>query len=492
MSISGITGGARAVLGLVACLAIAMVGCSAEGDTGSSSGGRNAARDGNDFGNATPADQGNSPTGDQDFGNTDTSGGGDRPILNPEAGRTGGGEVDFSYIWIANTLEGTVSKLDTRTLTELGRYYTSPTGTGLPSRTTVAEDGDVAVANRGGASNAPGGDGGGITKIYAKQEKCEDKNGNGMIDTSTGATDIRPWGEDECVAWHTPLNYFSNRPVAWAPPSAPDAPADVWTAAAAPPNGALCGPLDCTIDVIRLNGLTGAIKDMVSIPGLTGTDFIGGGLAGGFPIPFAGVIIENYGPYGGASDSGGNFWTFVSNTTQLIRVDAVDLSVRIWQIEPLGNGYGFTIDEKGRVFVCGSLGISRFSPADETWATSSGGPILGMNGCMTDGAGKIWVGGGSDFGDVGLHGFDAETLAHVASFAVGAVKGVSIDVDGFVWGVGSAGAFGAGATSANTAWKVDPNTGDSESYDQLNGAYSYSDMTGFGLTSAGFQEPPLE
>jgi len=29
-------------------------------------------------------------------------------------------------------------------------------------------------------------------------------------------------------------------------------------------------------------------------------------------------------------------------------------------------------------------------------------------------------------------------------------------------------------------------------YEGLTGAYSYSDMTGFGLTSAGYSEPPLE
>src|SRR5690606_9300589 len=28
---------------------------------------------------------------------------------------------------------------------------------------------------------------------------------DGTITTSSGATDVLPWGEDECVAWHTPL-----------------------------------------------------------------------------------------------------------------------------------------------------------------------------------------------------------------------------------------------------------------------------------------------
>jgi hypothetical protein len=465
---------------------VALAACSAEGDS-SGGGGRNLGSDDPQaFDNATPANQGNNPGG-QDFGNTGATAPTMRPVLNPNADQTTG--VDFSYIWIANTMEGTVSKIDTRTLTELGRYLTSPNGLGLPSRTTVAADGDVAVANRGGASNALGGDGGGITKIYATQDKCVDKNGNGAIDTSTGASDVRPWGEDECIAWHTPLpSYFSNRPVAWALPPAPDAPADVWTAAAS-----TCTAAACTIDVIKLNGLTGEeAMPRLTISGLSGVDFISTGITGGLlaGFPFLDLTV-NYGPYGGAADAGGNFWVFVGNTTQLIRVDAVTNEYRVWPIEPAGNGYGITIDEQGRIFICGSLGLSRFTPSDETWMTSNAGPILGMNGCMTDGAGKIWVGGGSDFGDLGLHGFDADTLASVGSFPVGPVKGVSIDVDGYIWGVGSGGAFGANAGSANTAWRVDPATGETMQYDGLNGAYSYSDMTGFGLKTAGFQ-PPLE
>ena len=35
--------------------------------------------------------------------------------------------------------------------------------------------------------------------------ECIDNNGNGMIDTSTGPNDIKPWGQDECVVWHTAI-----------------------------------------------------------------------------------------------------------------------------------------------------------------------------------------------------------------------------------------------------------------------------------------------
>jgi hypothetical protein len=260
---------------------------------------------------------------------------------------------------------GTVSKINTRTLEELGRYKTRPDGQGRPSRTSVAQDGDVAVANRDG----------GVTKIYASLEKCKDKNGNGKIDTSTGKADVKAWGEDECVAWHTPIAYYSNRPMAWAPPSAPDAPAKLWTSAAN-----TCSASACSVDVMRLNGETGVIEDTITVGGLNGVDFIsassfggaGGGLLGSFlsAAGFAGTGVANYGAYGGASDARGNLWLFIANTTQLVRIDAASLQFRVWSV-PMGNGYGITVDHVGRVFICGALGVSRFDPATELWETTS-------------------------------------------------------------------------------------------------------------------------
>src|SRR5688572_21987906 len=92
------------------------------------------------------------------------------------------GNSDWSYVYIANTGGYTLSKLDTRTMTEVGRYPTRPDNAGNPSRTSVSIDGKaVVVANRSG----------GITKVWARPEYCEDKNGNGMIDTSTGKNDVK-------------------------------------------------------------------------------------------------------------------------------------------------------------------------------------------------------------------------------------------------------------------------------------------------------------
>ena len=63
---------------------------------------------------------------------------------------TGGGSGPLGavgYIWIANSAEGTVSKIRTETMVEEGRYLTRPDGAGDPSRTSVSLRGNVAVAN---------------------------------------------------------------------------------------------------------------------------------------------------------------------------------------------------------------------------------------------------------------------------------------------------------------------------------------------------------
>ena len=201
---------------------------------------------------------------------------------------------------------------------------------------------------------------GGLTKIFANAEMCPDVNANGVADTSSGRDNVLPWGQDECVAWHTPLSYWSNRPVAWAAAPGPDVAAKIWTAGALLPGGMGCSPGGCQIDVLRLDGETGTVEDTITISGLSGVDFIG------TTIPFGGLLIENYGPYGGASDAGGKFWVFVRNTTQLIRRCA-DARAPDLDVEPAVNGYGITIDEKGRIFVCGALGCA-LDPATETWA----------------------------------------------------------------------------------------------------------------------------
>jgi DNA-binding beta-propeller fold protein YncE len=121
---------------------------------------------------------------------------GDGVIVRDDGALTIGGSgvaITHTLIWIANSTQGTVSKIDTRTHEELGRYRTG--GDYMdPSRTAVNRDGHVVVANRGYSS---------ATRILASD--CPDTNGDGTVRTSTGGDDILAWGEDECVTWNTPV-----------------------------------------------------------------------------------------------------------------------------------------------------------------------------------------------------------------------------------------------------------------------------------------------
>jgi len=92
----------------------------------------------------------------------------------------------FNFIWVANSQKGTVMKINTDTCEVVGEYWTSPQGQPRsPSRTTVDLDGNVWVANRSGNS---------VTKIgLVENGGWIDKNGDGIVTTSTGLSDIKPW-----------------------------------------------------------------------------------------------------------------------------------------------------------------------------------------------------------------------------------------------------------------------------------------------------------
>ncbi|MEX1362025.1 MAG: hypothetical protein AB1Z98_02800 [Nannocystaceae bacterium] len=337
-------------------------------------------------------------------------------------GGGGGAGPDFSYIWISNSAEGTVSKIDTQTMVELGRYIVRPDANGNPSRTSVNLNGDVVIANRSG----------GITKIYARAEDCPNP-----ANTSTGPADVKPW-PDGCVAWHTPMAYASQRPVAWTQGTFNNGTCryddtKVWTSGA-----------NATIDVALLDGETGMIEQTVPIPG---------------------VSPNFYGIYGGAVDAAGNFWGSQLSLGQLVRVRLADFGVSTWGMA--ASGYGMTVDSQGNVWTCSST-VARFDPVTETWATASVG---GSGGCMEDGNGTLWLANDP------MVGVDINTMGVVQSIDLpNYVHGISIDFYGYVWGP---------AIYNDEAYRVDPVTGTIDTITGLNYPYTYSDMTGFALSNAG-------
>ncbi len=123
------------------------------------------------------------------------------------------------YMFLAHTNDGLMLKLDTATGKQLARYDSTllkdcpscPVGKNswYPSRVVVDFDGDVYVANRAfGVQGA-------LTKIAGSIGSCIDRNGNGMIETSTDAnadgiinhTDPAEFfgQNDECILWSLPV-----------------------------------------------------------------------------------------------------------------------------------------------------------------------------------------------------------------------------------------------------------------------------------------------
>lgn len=357
----------------------------------------------------------------------------------------GGGGLDFSYIWVANSAQGTVSKIDTQTLTELGRYRVRPDAGGSPSRTTVNLVGDVAVANRFG----------GVAKIYAREDRCVEANGVPGIQTSTGPDDIRDWGDEECLAWYTatPAGQNQQRPVAWTSGTYDEQECayveqKIWTTAAVANSQG-------TVVAMRLDGDTGMIEVQVPVPELS---------------------TEQFGPYGGAVDGNGDFWFHsrdAGTPHPLVHVDADGASYEIIDVPSPVVPYGITIDSVGRVWLAGYQGgIGRYDPVLGTWQTVAGVTGLGI---QEDAEGRMWM-AIYPWSTTGVVAFDIESMAIVESLDMTGVapqsRGVSIDFDGFVWMV----------DETDSAWKIDPSTGTWERYQGLTGPYTYSDMTGWGLS----------
>ncbi len=238
-----------------------------------------------------------------------------------------------SFIWIANTGEGTMSKVDTIRAVEVARYLSGANDRGNdPSRTSVNLHGDVVVTNRNvngmpaGASSS--------AKFAANAADCVDRNMNSIIETSSGPTDVLPWGEDECMLWSVPIGPpYGARATVWDGEEDPETGAGghVWIGTCTWGMGANT--------IYKLDGDTGEVLDQTTIP-----------------VSCA---------YGGAVDGAGGLWIIDNFAPDaLVRVDMVTLAT---ERHPIGLcGYGISVDSSGRVWTGGDLCINRFDPAAAT------------------------------------------------------------------------------------------------------------------------------
>ncbi len=301
--------------------------------------------------------------------------------------------------------------------------------------------GDVAVANRNG----------GVTKFAADPEDCPDNNGNNIVDTSNGANNVLPWGQDECMLWHhtTPPNAFNEgpRPIAW------EAAIDPQTCLPDPNPRLWFGYYDLagnTATFERLDGSDGTTLDSVD-------------------VAWSGY---NWGPYGGAVNAAGDFWVIGWQVGPTVRIDGTTLQVD--NVGAVANEwfYGMALDQDGEPWVAG-YELNHYDTVQGTWESFNFLTPFAFRGLQIDTEGRAFIAANSP---CGLSVFDTinEVVIDDHVPLAGCVEpvGVSIDVEGYVWVVDTGG----------WAYKVDPdNYVVVEQVFGLVNPYTYSDMTGAGL-----------
>jgi len=365
----------------------------------------------------------------------------------------GGGDVEKSFLWVANSDEGSVSKVDTLTMVELARYRTGPLGgyEENPSRTAVSVDGKYVIVN--------GRQSGRSTVIAANLEDCVDKNNNGKIETSQNKSDLLAWDADECKIWSIvhPMKPgdvgAGPRGVTWTPgtwdkQSCTFKDPKVWV-------GFLPNQVGVA-NMVRLNGLTGAVEETVVINNWS-------------------KGWTNYGPYGAALDKDLNVW-FTGLRGELFRINTAvnPATFDRWYPGDVTQSYGMTVDPDGDPWMAGCSGpVTTYEPLLNKF-TAVAGTNACYRGIAADHDGSVWV---ASNGACGVMQIDHKTNTMIKFHALNPCStpvGVSVDLEGYVWVV----------DEYIGAWKIDPaNPGGMKKVDIAGDHYTYSDMTGGQLKS---------
>ena len=336
-------------------------------------------------------------------------------------------QIPLGSIWIANSWENNVSRLDTETGKEVGRYEVCMD----PSRTAVDLEGNVWVACRGD---------GGVAKVRLFPYNCVDQDGDGEVQTSQdsngdgvisssemmdGVNEI-----DECLQFITYPGGSCQR-----------------AAGVDKDNHAWIGEWN-GFTLSRLEPEFGVVVQSINIPDR---------------------------PYGLIIDGDGIIWVSGRGGGHLVRVDpetefAEQLTPGTMWFEP----YGISGDAAGRVWVASCFGenmVHRYDPADGSWASVAVG--TSPRGLVGHTNGQVYVALDSTSAVAMV---DGDTMTLLSSMNLGGARhpvGMSVDADGFVWAVNQLG---------NSVSRLHPDSLELlGEYPVGQGPYTYSDMTGFQL-----------
>lgn len=383
----------------------------------------------------------------------------------------------FPYVNVAASARGTMVRIDVNTGAIVGEWRSAPDGRGKdPSRTTVDKFGNTWLSNRAESAGGKGS----VTRIGVIQggtrvdadgtpnptgdhlkapfayNTCVDRNGDGLIATSRGLGDIRPWSNaagaddnggvstaaDECVINYTRVTGANTRTVAV------DGDNDVWVGGLDRDHELLDGDSGAPVPGTQINRGCGGYGGLVDQAGTLWSALSGGQLLRYVPGTGAHACLDaSHGDYGlGMDPNTGEIWqtNFSGNRVVKLAPDGTILGAFAHSNDGQTNAQGVAVDLDGNVWVAHSL---------------AGGTTVGH--LRTD---------GTLIGNVALPGGNGPT-------------GVAVDKNGKVW-----------VTNINTnnAMRIDPNAGP-VGLDGVTpvgavdltvdlgagaGPYNYSDMTG--------------
>lgn len=377
------------------------------------------------------------------------------------------------FIWVANSGEGTESKINVNTNVEVGRYCTYPGCNGDPSRSTVSLQGDAVIANRASyyGVNAP--NRASAVKIAGDKSRCVDRNGNGVIDTNEAAGPVPAqfmWNvgqkdsPDECVLWLTDLSKDVNGNVVNTLPRAASFDSTI------APDGTLSTyvyiGLYNTREILRIDAKTGNIVKRIPVPTTL--------------------------PYGLVTDKDGNVWV---RGGALVKIDIKNNdTVTSYPESPGGCGYGITADSRGYIYTASSACVARFNPANPGagWEqVAMPGACFGR-GLALDSKFNLWVADTCN----GIYHYDASPNFGMGMTFKRSVQprgtgndkyylGIGMDVNENAWvvseGTGNLGVRGG----TGMVYHINPTDYTFVGVQTGQNPYTYSDMTGVQLRIAG-------
>jgi uncharacterized repeat protein (TIGR01451 family) len=305
------------------------------------------------------------------------------------------------FIWVPNTNEGTVSKVNTKNGAEVACYRTSPVNYACPSRTVVDSEGNCWVANYQTGS---------LVKISSNSngttQTSQDLDHNGLI---TGS-ELLGWEKDENVLYetvfipghegtYTPGEYTGGYANNWANPGP--------LAVVLDPNNNLwvgCYGLE---KYFYIDGTTGQILKTVDVSSVGHT------------------------PYGAVIDKNGILWSSGGQYNNILRLDTTTGSFTRINIPQWA--YGLALDKNNHLFVTGytSSRISRINTltGEVEWTKTA---PYGCRGVVVTEDGDIWT---ANLESNTVTSFSNDGVLKATVYPGNGPSALSVDGEGKIWTV---------------------------------------------------------